>query len=90
VRDTGGCDVITQVDRKVSHLLRAALLRPDEGWLCEEDVDNPNRLSKRIVWLVDPLDGAREFSMVFRNGASRSPRHRRHFSRGRRVQPCDK
>ena len=32
-----------------------------EGWLSEEDVDDLGRLSKRVVWVVDPLDGTREF-----------------------------
>lgn len=61
VKDRGGRDVITQVDRAVSDVLRAALLKEDEGWLSEEDVDDFGRLSKQIVWVVDPLDGTREF-----------------------------
>ena len=61
VKDTGGRDVITQVDRAVSDVLRATLLRGDEGWLSEEDVDDLCRLSKQVVWVVDPLDGTREF-----------------------------
>jgi len=61
VKDTGGRDVITQVDRAVSDVLRTALLKAEEGWLSEEDVDDLSRLSKRVVWVVDPLDGTREF-----------------------------
>lgn len=61
VKDTGGRDVITQVDREVSDVLRARLLRPNEGWLSEEDTDDLRRLSKQVVWVVDPLDGTREF-----------------------------
>jgi len=34
---------------------------PDDGWLSEETEDTPDRLSKRRVWIVDPLDGTREF-----------------------------
>jgi myo-inositol-1(or 4)-monophosphatase len=37
------------------------LLREDEGWLSEESADNPSRLNKNRVWVVDPLDGTREF-----------------------------
>jgi myo-inositol-1(or 4)-monophosphatase len=37
------------------------LLRNSEGWLSEETVDNPDRLDKQSVWIVDPLDGTREF-----------------------------
>ena len=35
--------------------------RTSEGWLSEEDVDDLGRLSKQVVWVVDPLDGTREF-----------------------------
>ena len=61
IKETGGRDVITQVDREVSDVLRASLLRDGEGWLSEEDVDDPVRLSHSVVWVVDPLDGTREF-----------------------------
>lgn len=61
VRDRGGRDVVTEVDRRISEVLRAELLRPGEGWLSEEDVDDQSRLSCDIVWVVDPLDGTREF-----------------------------
>jgi myo-inositol-1(or 4)-monophosphatase len=61
IRDRGGRDVITAVDRRISDVLRAQLLRPGEGWLSEEDLDDQSRLSCDIVWVVDPLDGTREF-----------------------------
>src|SRR5271165_2649440 len=61
VRDRGGRDVITEVDRRVGDVLRDQLLRPGEGWLSEEDPDDQERLSREIVWVVDPLDGTREF-----------------------------
>ena len=35
--------------------------RPEYGWLSEETVDSPDRLSKERVWVVDPLDGTKEF-----------------------------
>ena len=34
---------------------------PDDGWLSEETVDTEERLSKNRVWIVDPLDGTKEF-----------------------------
>jgi 3'(2'), 5'-bisphosphate nucleotidase len=34
---------------------------PDDGILSEETKDSPERLGKRRVWIVDPLDGTREF-----------------------------
>jgi len=36
-------------------------LRPRDAVLSEEGADNPARLSARRVWIVDPLDGTREF-----------------------------
>ena len=39
--------------------LTAAL--PAAGWLSEESVDRPERLQKERVWIVDPLDGTKEF-----------------------------
>ena len=35
--------------------------RPDDGLLSEESQDTPERLSKSRVWIIDPLDGTREF-----------------------------
>jgi len=35
--------------------------RPDDGLLSEEEKDNPARLNKRRVWIVDPVDGTREY-----------------------------
>ena len=61
IHDRGGRDVVTEVDRKVSEVLRLALLQPGEGWLSEEDADDRTRLSREVVWIVDPLDGTREF-----------------------------
>ncbi len=42
--------------------LRAA--RPDDAILSEESPDDPVRLSAQRTWIVDPLDGTREFSEV--------------------------
>lgn len=61
VTDNGYRDVTTEVDRKVSHVLRESLLRQGEGWLSEEEEDDESRLVKDVVWIVDPLDGTREF-----------------------------
>jgi 3'(2'), 5'-bisphosphate nucleotidase len=41
------------------HALRHA--RPDDGLLSEEEKDNPARLAKGRVWIVDPVDGTREY-----------------------------
>lgn len=36
-------------------------LRPEDGLLSEEEKDNPARLGKSRVWIVDPVDGTREY-----------------------------
>lgn len=41
------------------HALRAQ--RPDDGLLSEESKDTSERLSKSRVWIVDPVDGTREY-----------------------------
>lgn len=35
--------------------------RPDDGLLSEEEKDDPARLSKSRVWIIDPVDGTREY-----------------------------
>jgi len=59
-RKAGG-DPVTEADRAVDDLLRRTLVRGEEGWLSEETRDDGTRLSRRRVWVVDPLDGTREF-----------------------------
>jgi myo-inositol-1(or 4)-monophosphatase len=56
-----GHDPVTEADRAVDAALRENLLREGEGWLSEESVDDLTRLEKSRVWVVDPLDGTREF-----------------------------
>ena len=56
-----GHDPVTEVDRELDTLLRKRLLRDGEGWLSEESVDDLSRLRSKQVWIVDPLDGTREF-----------------------------
>jgi myo-inositol-1(or 4)-monophosphatase len=59
-RKAGG-DPVTDADRAVDAALRAVLVRPGEGWLSEETADDLTRLEAGRVWIVDPLDGTREF-----------------------------
>jgi myo-inositol-1(or 4)-monophosphatase len=56
-----GHDPVTEADRALDAVLRKELLREGEGWLSEESVDDPIRLQHSRVWVVDPLDGTREF-----------------------------
>jgi 3'(2'), 5'-bisphosphate nucleotidase len=44
-----------------------AAARPDDALLSEESPDDPVRLASRRVWIVDPLDGTREFGMPGRS-----------------------
>lgn len=60
-RVKSGGDPVTEADTAVNDALLAELPRPGEGWLSEETVDDAGRLGKERVWVVDPLDGTREF-----------------------------
>ena len=54
---------VCEVDLDVDRMLRARLagLLPEAGWLSEETADNPDRLSLDRVWVVDPIDGTRDY-----------------------------
>ncbi|PZO91147.1 MAG: 3'(2'),5'-bisphosphate nucleotidase CysQ [Sphingomonas sanxanigenens] len=51
-------------DQTANAFLMAAIAqhRPDDGVLSEERVDDLSRLHKRRVWIIDPLDGTREYA----------------------------
>jgi len=53
------CEVDLDADRML-HARLAALL-PEAGWLSEETADAPDRLARRHVWVVDPIDGTRDY-----------------------------
>ena len=59
-RKAGG-DLMTAADHALNETLRQALPRAGEGWLSEETADDPVRLERGRVWVVDPLDGTQEF-----------------------------
>jgi len=54
---------VSEADIAVNELLEARLrtAAPDYGWLSEESVDEEDRLGKRLVWIVDPIDGTRGY-----------------------------
>ncbi|MDX1887152.1 3'(2'),5'-bisphosphate nucleotidase CysQ [Mycolicibacterium sp. 120270] len=56
-------------DKRSHDFLMEALAarRPDDAVLSEEGVDDPVRLNADRVWIVDPLDGTREFSELGRD-----------------------
>ncbi len=55
---------VTEGDIAVDRFLNARLpgLLPGSGWLSEEIADTPDRLERRYVWVVDPIDGTRAFA----------------------------
>ena len=60
----GDPDVLRKAGDRLSHEFLTRELadrRPGDVVLSEEGADNPARLSARRVWIVDPLDGTREF-----------------------------
>ena len=65
IRDKGEDNPLTDADLAANAILekrlRSAL--PEAGWLSEESVDDPRRLACRDCWIVDPLDGTREFTL---------------------------
>lgn len=63
VRDKGFHNPVTTADYASNHYLEERLRDgfPTYGWLSEETADNHDRLSRERVWVVDPLDGTKEF-----------------------------
>jgi myo-inositol-1(or 4)-monophosphatase len=62
---------LTAADLAADRALRERLCggRPDYGWLSEETADGPDRLGRRLVWIVDPIDGTRSFIQARREFA---------------------
>jgi len=58
-----GGSPVTEADLAVDAFLKDELrrARPDYGWLSEESLDDPARLSARRVFVVDPIDGTVAF-----------------------------
>jgi myo-inositol-1(or 4)-monophosphatase len=56
-----GGDPVTAADLAVDSVLKDHLLDTGEGWFSEETADDSSRLARSRVWIVDPLDGTREF-----------------------------
>ncbi len=59
----GENDPVTQADKASNEYITSELNRrfPEDGILAEESQDNLSRLQTRRVWIVDPMDGTREF-----------------------------
>jgi myo-inositol-1(or 4)-monophosphatase len=58
-----GGSPVTEADLAVDQFLKSELrkARPDYGWLSEESPDDPARLGRRRIFVVDPIDGTVAF-----------------------------
>jgi myo-inositol-1(or 4)-monophosphatase len=62
VESKGDAGPVTLADREADSLLKSRLLElAPVGWLSEETADNSDRLGESNLWIVDPLDGTKEF-----------------------------
>ena len=63
IKEKGYHNPVTTADHAANDKLKKILLRefPDYGWFSEETLDSPERLEKEYVWIIDPLDGTKEF-----------------------------
>lgn len=63
VTDKGEGHPVTIADREANSAIRNLIVQhfPYDAWLSEEDADDLARLSKSRLWVVDPLDGTRDF-----------------------------
>lgn len=59
---------VTKADKAADRIIRECLSKnfPNYAMLTEESIDNKNRLENDYVWIVDPVDGTKDF--VARNG----------------------
>ena len=63
VREKGPDNPVTKADLEANACIRGLVAAefPGDGWLSEETADSTERLASRRVWVVDPLDGTKEF-----------------------------
>jgi len=63
VRDKSSDSPVTEADTEANQCIHEHITAafPDDGWLSEETSDSPSRLDKKRVWVIDPLDGTKEF-----------------------------
>jgi myo-inositol-1(or 4)-monophosphatase len=54
---------VCELDIAIDRMLKARLstLLPEAGWLSEETADNADRLAHDLLWVVDPIDGTRDY-----------------------------
>jgi myo-inositol-1(or 4)-monophosphatase len=58
-----GRELVSEADLHAAKMLHEAISAkfPGDGWLSEEHPDSTERLGKERVWIVDPIDGTREY-----------------------------
>lgn len=63
VIDKGGGHPVTAADHEANSAIRTLISQnfPQDGWLSEEDADDLKRLHQNRLWVIDPLDGTRDF-----------------------------
>ncbi|MEA2658404.1 MAG: monophosphatase [Candidatus Binatota bacterium] len=63
VREKSKNNPVTAADLEANRIIRERIQAtfPQDGWLSEEDNDTAHRLGVKRVWIVDPIDGTKEF-----------------------------
>jgi myo-inositol-1(or 4)-monophosphatase len=63
VRQKGRDNPLTEADTEANRCIHDIITGAfgDDGWLSEETRDSPARLQKSRAWIIDPLDGTKEF-----------------------------
>src|SRR6056297_1953696 len=61
IKDKGGNSPVTQADLESNRIILDSLAEYDYGVLSEETEDDRKRLARNRVWIIDPLDGTKDF-----------------------------
>jgi len=63
IREKSKNNPVTTADLEANRIIREKIQKafPNDGWLSEEDQDNRDRLARSRIWIVDPIDGTKEF-----------------------------
>jgi myo-inositol-1(or 4)-monophosphatase len=63
VREKSKNNPVTTADLEANRIIRDKIHEsfPQDGWLSEEDSDNSSRLALARLWVIDPIDGTKEF-----------------------------
>ena len=63
IKDKSFDNPVTTADHEANQIIKDILFKDTMtyGWLSEETVDSKERLKKDYVWVIDPIDGTKEF-----------------------------